>query len=136
MVLESGNGYLGVIDLASGKLETITTLPGFTRGIDFCGSLAFIGLSQVRETAIFSGIPLTERLEARICGVWVVNIMTGETIAFLRFEDAVQEIFAVQVLPNISFPEIIDWDEKLIPSSYVLPDEALKDVPQERVSRI
>ncbi len=136
LVLESGNGSLGVIDLASGKLETITTLPGFTRGIDFCGSLAFIGLSQVRETAIFSGIPLTERLEARICGVWVVNIMTGETIAFLRFEDAVQEIFAVQVLPNISFPEIIDWDEKLIPSSYVLPDEALKDVPQERVSRI
>ena len=136
LVLESGNGSLGMIDLASGKLEAITTLPGFTRGIDFCGSLAFIGLSQVRETAVFSGIPLTERLEARICGIWVVNIMTGETIAFLRFEDAVQEIFAVQVLPNISFPEIIDWDEKLIGSSYVLPDEALKDVPQDRVSRI
>ncbi|MDJ0682372.1 MAG: TIGR03032 family protein [Xenococcaceae cyanobacterium MO_167.B52] len=136
LVLESGNGSLGMIDLASGKLETITTLPGFTRGIDFCGSLAFIGLSQVRETAVFSGIPLTERLEARICGIWVVNIMTGETIAFLRFEDAVQEIFAVQVLLNISFPEIIDWDEKLIGNSYVLPDEALKDVPQERVSRI
>ena len=136
LILESGNGSLGVIDLASGNLETITTLPGFTRGIDFCGSLAFIGLSQVRETAVFSGIPLTERLEARICGVWVVNIMTGETIAFLRFEDAVQEIFAVQVLPNIAFPEIIDWDEKLIASSYVLPDEALKDVPQEKVSRI
>ena len=136
LVLESGNGSLGAIDLASGKLDTITTLPGFTRGIDFCGSLAFVGLSQVRETAVFSGIPLTERLEERICGVWVVNIITGETIAFLRFEDAVQEIFAVQVLPNISFPEIIDWDEKLIATSYVLPDEALKDVPQERVSRI
>lgn len=74
----------------------------------------------MRETAVFSGIPLTERLKERICGIWVVNILTGKTIAFLRFEDAVQEIFAVQVLPNISFPEIIDWDEKLIASSYVL----------------
>ncbi|VEP18983.1 TPR repeat-containing protein [Hyella patelloides LEGE 07179] len=133
-ILESGNGSLATINSASGKLETVTTLPGFTRGIDFYGSLAFIGLSQVRETAVFSGIPLTERLKERICGIWVVNILTGKTIAFLRFEDAVQEIFAVQVLPNISFPEIIDWDEKLIASSYVLPDEALADVPQDRLS--
>ena len=122
-----------------GKLETVTTLPGFTRGIDFWGSLAFIGLSQVRETqvretAVFSGIPLTEKLSERICGVWVVNLETGQTVAFLKFEDAVQEIFAVRVLPNIRFPEIIDWDKKLIGTSYVLPDEALADVPQERLS--
>jgi uncharacterized protein (TIGR03032 family) len=128
-VLESGNGSLATVDLASGKCETVTQLPGFTRGIDFWGSLAFIGLSQVRETAVFSGIPLTERLEERICGVWVVNIETGQTVAFLKFEEAVQEIFAVQVLPEIRFPEIIDWDEQLIATSYVLPDAALADVP-------
>jgi hypothetical protein len=45
------------------------------------------------------------------------------------FEEAVQEIFAVQVLPGIRFPEIIDWDEQLIATSYVLPDAALADVP-------
>jgi uncharacterized protein (TIGR03032 family) len=128
-VLESGNGSLAKVDLNTGKLETIATLPGFTRGIDFCGQFAFIGLSQVRETAVFSGIPLTERLTERTCGVWVVNIETGETLAFLKFEEAVQEIFAVQVLQRIRFPEIIDWDEQLIASSYVLPDEALAEVP-------
>ena len=52
----------------------------------------------------------------------------------MKFEDAVQEIFAVRILPNIRFPEIIDWDEQLIGSSYVLPDAALADVPQERLS--
>ena len=133
-VLESGQGSLSICDHNTGKLETVSTLPGFTRGIDFCGSLAFIGLSQVRETAVFSGIPLTEKLDERICGVWVVNIETGSTVAFLKFEDAVQEIFAVRVLRNSRFPEIIDWDEQLIGSSYVLPDEALADVPQERLS--
>ena len=129
-VLESGNGSLGTVDLVSGKIETVAQLPGFIRGLDFWGNLAFVGLSQVRETAVFSGIPLTQRLEERICGVWVINIETGQTVAFLKFEDAVQEIFAVEVLPGICFPEIIDWDEKLIASSYVLPDEALADVPQ------
>ena len=133
-LLESGHGSLATIDLNSGKLNTITTLPGFTRGIDFCGSLAFIGLSQIRETAVFSGIPLTEKIQERICGVWVVDSKTGQTVAFLKFEDAVQEIFAVKVLPNTRFPEIVDWDEELISSSYVLPDEALADVPPEKLS--
>ena len=129
-LLESGNGSIATLDLASGQLHTIAQLPGFTRGIDFCGNLAFIGLSQVRESAVFSGIPLTERLEERTCGVWVVNLQTGETVAFLRFEQAVQEIFAVSVLHNIRYPELLTWDDKLIASSYVLPDAALKDVPK------
>ncbi len=133
-VLESGHGSLATMDLNSGKLTTVINLPGFTRGIDFWGKLAFIGLSQVRESSVFSGIPLTKKLNERNCGVWVVNLETAQTIAFLKFEDAVQEVFAVQVLPNIRFPEIIDWDEQLIAASYVLPDAALADVPQERLS--
>lgn len=132
-VLESGQGSLAFCDRITGKLQTIINLPGFTRGLDFYRDLAFIGLSQVRETAVFSGIPLTERLNERICGVWVVNIKTAQTVAFLKFEDAVQEIFAVRVLPNIRFPEIIDWDER-VATSYVLPDKALVDVPNQILS--
>ena len=36
-------------------------------------ALAFVGLSQVRETATFGGLPLTERLDERLCGVWAVD---------------------------------------------------------------
>ena len=39
-----------------------------------------------------------------------------------------QEIFAVQVLPNIRFPEMLEWDDPHLASSYVLPDEALAEV--------
>jgi len=128
-VLESGQGSLATVDIPTGKLTTVAELPGFTRGLDFCGPFAFIGLSQVRESATFSGIPLVERLEERICGVWVVNINSGETVGFLRFEGAVQEIFAIQILPGIRFPEMLEPDDPLIGSSYVLPDAALSDVP-------
>ena len=120
-LLESGVGSLARLDLFSGRLETVAELPGFTRGLDFHGQLAFIGLSQVRESAAFSGIPLTERLRERICGVWVVDVSNGQTVAFLRFESGVQEIFAVQVLP-VRFPEVITDDAELLANSFVLPE--------------
>jgi uncharacterized protein (TIGR03032 family) len=133
-VLESGNGSLATVDPDSGRLHTIAQVPGFTRGLDFFGPFAFIGLSQVRESAMFSGLPLTERLKERTCGVWVVDIRSGQVAAFLRFEAAVQEIFAVKVLPGIRFPEILEPTDERIAASYMLPDEALKDVPAERLS--
>lgn len=134
-VLESGEGSLAKVDPLQGRWENIIEMPGFTRGIDFCGPIAFIGLSKVRESAVFSGIPITQRLTERICGVWVVNIETAQILGFLRFEEGVEEIFAVQVLPNIRFPEVFgdprfndSEQEKLLGSSYVLPDEALEQI--------
>ena len=126
--LESGKGTLFWVDLETSKTKTIAQMPGFTRGLDFCGPFAFVGLSQVRETAIFGSIPITEEVEERTCGVWVINIETGQTVAFVKFEDAVQEIFAVQVIPDVVFPEIINEQNDLISSAYVLPDEALSEV--------
>jgi uncharacterized protein (TIGR03032 family) len=134
-LLESGTGTIGAVDLAAGKYEFIAEMPGFSRGLDFFANLAFIGLSQVRETAVFSGIPLTERLTERTCGVWVVDINTGQTVAFLKFEDAVQEIFAVQVLPHSRFPDLINDDPKVLSDSFVLPDEALSQLAESARSK-
>ena len=127
-LLESGEGSLAKVDLQQRTWQTIAQVPGFTRGIDFYGPLAFIGLSQVRETATFSGIPLVERLTERTCGVWVVHIETGQTVGFLRFEAGVQEIFAVQVLAHARFPEMMEWNDEKMSQSYVLPDAALAEV--------
>jgi uncharacterized protein (TIGR03032 family) len=129
-LLESGAGTIGTLDPSTGVYRAIAELPGYTRGLSFCGPLAFIGLSQVRESAVFSGIPLVDRLKERNCGVWVVNIQTGQIVAFVQFEDAVQEIFAVEVLPNMRYPDVINDNQELLAGSYVLPDDALADVPE------
>ena len=128
-VLESGKGALLRVDPDTGITVTVAELPGFTRGLDFFGDFAFIGLSQVRETAVFSGLPLTQTQPVRYSGVWVVNINTGQIVAFLRFEKGVQEIFAVTVLPH-RFPDVINDDRGLIGGTYVLPDEALAKAVQ------
>ena len=36
---------------------------------------------------------------------------------------------AVQVLWNSRFPEMLEFGDKLLDTSYVVPDEALADVP-------
>ena len=128
-VCESGTGTLGVVDLRTGKYEAVVALPGFTRGLEFVGDLAFVGLSQVRETAVFSGIQITERLtpEERTCGVVVVDLRTGSILALLKFSSGVEEIFAVAALPK-RFPDLIHDDENLLESSFVIPTENLREV--------
>ena len=125
-LLESGRGALIRLDLQSGEKTTIAQLPGFTRGLSFAGPLAFIGLSQLREPEAFTDIPITERLDQRASGVWIVHIDSGETLGLLRFEDAVQEIFAVEIAP-VRYPELIGLDNDLLQSTFVLPDQALAE---------
>jgi uncharacterized protein (TIGR03032 family) len=128
-VCESGSGTLGTVDRNTGRYEAVAAVPGFTRGLDFVGDLAFVGLSQVRESAVFSGIPITERLapEERTCGVCVVDLRRGEVVALLKFTSGVQEVFAVALLPR-RFPDLINDDEKLLESSFVVPAECLGEV--------
>jgi uncharacterized protein (TIGR03032 family) len=128
-VCESGTGTFGFIDPHTGRYEPVAETPGFTRGLDFAGNFAFVGLSQVRESAIFSGIAITDRLaeDERTCGVCVIDLRSGQVVALLRFETAVQEVFAVTLLGR-RFPELINDDEKVLESSFVVPIECLGDV--------
>ncbi|MFO1322771.1 MAG: TIGR03032 family protein [Burkholderiales bacterium] len=126
-VQESGRGTLARVDRANGRLNEVIALPGFTRGLDFAGDFAFVGMSKVRESKSFGGTPLTEAVdvEKRFCGVQAVNVVTGRAEAFLQFESGVGEIFAVQALHDIRYPAFVDDVDPLIGTSYILAQEAL-----------
>jgi len=121
------------VDRRNGSLDTVAEFSGFTRGLDFSGNLAFVGLSQVRQSSVFGGLPLTDRLpeEERFCGIQVLNLSSGKREAFLKFESGVQEIFAVQVLHGIRFPAILEDDDPLIATSYTLSPEALTQLRKD-----
>jgi uncharacterized protein (TIGR03032 family) len=120
---ESGKGTLSRLDPASGELKAVFKFPGFTRGLDFFGPLAFVGVSEMRESAMSSGIPIAD--EPRNCGVWIVNIVDGSHVGTFRFTQRVHEIFAVQVLPGVRFPELLDKYDPLTLETYFLPPEAV-----------
>jgi hypothetical protein len=57
-----------------------------------------------------------------------VDLASGRVVALLRFDTAVQEIFAVTVLSGRRWPELINDDETVLENSFVVPDQALADV--------
>jgi uncharacterized protein (TIGR03032 family) len=120
-VLESGTGQLVLVDQATGQRETVERLPGFTRGLALCGPYAFVGLSKIRKTSAMDGVPLAERRDELKCGVAVIDLRSGRSIAFLEFQTAVEEIFDVQLLPGLRFPEVIGFQQETIQHTFVVP---------------
>ena len=96
-VLNSGHGEIATVDLASGKRAKIASLPGYTRGLAFMGQYAFVGLSKIRETAIFGNLPICDRFDELKCGIAVINLPTRQMISCLEFKAGVDEIFDVQI---------------------------------------
>src|SRR5205085_7464385 len=87
--LESGTGGVVQVDKATGQRETVSQLPGFTRGLALCGPYAFVGLSKIRSTSAMDGVPLAERRNELKCGIAAVDLQSGQTIGFLEFQTAV-----------------------------------------------
>jgi uncharacterized protein (TIGR03032 family) len=122
-LLESGTGRLVLIDLANGRQHIVTELPGFARGLAFAGPYAFVGLSKIRATSAMDGVPPAERREQLKCGVAVVDLRSGQSSALLEFQTAVEEIFDVQLLPGLRFPEVVGFQKETVHHTFIIPHE-------------
>ena len=120
-VLESGTGGVVLVDRTTGRRETIVQLPGFTRGWAFAGTYAFVGLSKIRASSAMDGVPLAERRDQLKCGIAVIDLVRGQMIGLLEFQTAVEEIFDVQLLPGVRFPEVIGFQHEAINHTFVVP---------------
>jgi len=121
-VLNSGFGRLERVDVETGHRESIATVPGYARGLAFQGDLAFVGLSRIRETSTFGGAPIAAYHDQLKCGVGVIELSTGNTVATLQFDNGVEEIFDVQILPGVRCPTFggaTNDDDEV----WVLPDQ-------------
>jgi uncharacterized protein (TIGR03032 family) len=105
-MLHSGAGQLVLVDPARGKAQTVTELPGYTRGLALFDHFAFVGLSKIRETSTFGGMPIALRRPELKCGVGVVDLGSGRLAAHLEFVTGVEEIVDVQVLPGARCPAL------------------------------
>jgi len=102
--LDSGKGHLCLYDASSHLPTVVAAMNGYTRGMEIWGHYAFIGLSRVRETNVFGGIPIAERREHLRCGLAIVDLRTGQIAGFLHFKSGVEEIFEVKVIPGYRCP--------------------------------
>jgi uncharacterized protein (TIGR03032 family) len=103
-LLDSGTGRLVQVDLQNGSVATVAPLPGYTRGLALCGSLAFVGLSKVGESATFGGVPIAADRTRLKCGVAIVDLTSGAMIGLLEFHTGIEEIFDVRLVPGARSP--------------------------------
>jgi uncharacterized protein (TIGR03032 family) len=127
-LLDSGRGRLVTVDALSGRGVTVAELPGYTRGLAFHGRYAFVGLSQIRETSMFGGLPIAERRQALKCGVWVLDLTSGQAVAMLEFQAGVTELFDVALLPGTRFPAIVGFQKDAIDDTFVIPRDDFPSV--------
>jgi len=110
-VLNSGTGFLGTIDLSTGKFEPVTFLPGYARGLAFHGNAAIVGLSKPRREHAFQGLPLEDNLRTRTaaarCGFCIVELRTGSILHWARIESEMEELFDVTAIPGARRPKVL-----------------------------
>ena len=103
-LLDSGNGYFGFVDEATGKFERQVFCPGYARGLTFIDKYAIVGLSKPRE-ATFSGLNLDEELAKHNakprCGLQVIDLELGRVVQWLRIDGMVDELYDVIALPGV-----------------------------------
>lgn len=90
----SGYGELGFADGAT--FRPVVRLPGWTRGLCFCRSVAFVGTSRVipRFRSYAPGLDV----RASECAVHAVDLRSGRTIGSLAWP-AGNQIFAIEWIP-------------------------------------
>jgi uncharacterized protein (TIGR03032 family) len=123
-VLNSGTGELWQVEPRSGRHALVCALPGYLRGLDFAGPYALIGLSQIRERHIFGGLPVQERWPALQCGVALIDLRSGVQTGFLQFNSGCQELFAVQFLPGVLRPMILNPAQAATRQAFTAPEFA------------
>lgn len=107
-VLNSGSGEFGWVDRESGRFEPTAFCPGYTRGLAFVGNFAVIGSSKPRDDVSFQGLELDNRLrdkktDAR-CGLFVVDLRSGDCVHWLRLDGVVKELYDVVALQGVQRP--------------------------------
>ncbi|EDX78098.1 conserved hypothetical protein TIGR03032 [Coleofasciculus chthonoplastes PCC 7420] len=112
-LLNSGTGEFGYVDLSRGEFESVAFCPGYLRGLAFSGDFAVVGLSKPRENRTFSGLALDERLESKQaeprCGLFVIDLRSGDIVHWLRIEGIVTELYDVAVLPGMRRPMAVGF---------------------------
>lgn len=112
-LLNSGRGEFGRVNRESGRFEPIAFCPGYLRGLSLHGRHAFVGLSEPRENKTFAGLPLQERLDKENvrprCGIYVIDIDTGDILHWLTISGMIHELYDVAVLADIVKPYMVGF---------------------------
>ena len=119
--LLSATGEVVTVDAERGTYDVVHRVPGFARGLARQGDYLFVATSKIRKRHTFGDLPLASRGET-VCGLTVLHLETGALVADLRYLRSCEEIYDVQVLPDMSRPGVLGIHDDMHWRALSLPD--------------
>ncbi|MFP4331246.1 MAG: TIGR03032 family protein [Spirochaetaceae bacterium] len=118
LLLFSGTGELAALDPATGHYEVIQRLNRFVRGMVYHGGYLFVAANKIRpDSSSFGKLDIAEVSDQ--AGVFVIELESGRLAGALVYQEGVEEIFDLEVLPGLRRPGILpageDSDEQKRP---------------------
>ncbi len=119
--LLSAVGKVVRFNASTNRYTTVMELPGFVRGMDQYGEYLFVGLSRIRESSkTFADLPIAQQnLE---CGVAIIHLPTEKLAGEIYYQNKVQELYDVKIIPDALFPGLITPDNEIHYSSIKIPN--------------
>lgn len=111
-MLLSAKGEIILIDPEKGTYEVVCKITGFVRGMTKCGDYLFIGRSLLRESSTtfqkLQQLPIGK--EALSSGVTVVHLPSGNIFGEISYQNSVEEIYDIQIIPDLRRPGILNTE--------------------------
>ncbi|MFP4364892.1 MAG: TIGR03032 family protein [Spirochaetia bacterium] len=122
-MLLSATGEIICVDPETGENDIVNKVNGFVRGMSKYGDFLFVAYSRLRKNAsIFKDLPIADK--CKNAGVDVFHLPTGARVGGLWYQSSVDEIFDIQVLPEITRPGILNTESEILSRAIVTPDRA------------
>ncbi len=130
-MLLSATGELIKVNIAEKKYEVLLKLDGFLRGMAKYGDYLFIGLSKLRKnSSIFRDLPITKK--ALHSGVEIIHLPTATSVAHIRYNASVEELYDIQIIPNFKRPGILGIDKEEHRRALVSPTDNYWSAPNDQ----
>lgn len=122
-LLLSATGQLVKVDIKNKSYKVITELNGFVRGMSFYEDYLFVGMNKLRQnSSSFSHLDVAKL--SNYSGIKIVHLLSGSLQGYLQYTSSVDEIYDVEVLPNILRPNILNTITDAFTQSILTDDMA------------
>ena len=117
-LLQSSKGEVVKVDVSNKKYEVVAKVPGILRGMVEYGGYVFIGVSKPRKTSkTFEKLP--DEFKKQSAGIVVFYKPTWGYVGEIKYSSPINEIFDVQVLPDLLRPNVITRASELVENTIV-----------------
>lgn len=119
-LLLSASGEFIKVNVVEKSYEVVKKFDGFCRGLSIHNDYAFIGFSKLRKnSSTFAKLPFSDK--ANYAGIKVIHLPTKAEVGEIIYQTSVEEIYEVEILPNMIRPNILNTINEVHKFSLSIP---------------